>query len=177
MSIKFNNTILNYYENTNEIINIYMNQSKSKWLEIPLNQINSEYVSPFHFKIITDDILTILEYVEKVIFHLFKVDNSSAIILLQTRSKKSYRIIYPELLLTYVNEQRLISSLQQYIPIEQDIDTQLPYSGKYKCIGLYNQQVVIEEDFKTLCNLNGITFDQSLGQINFIVKKNETKMK
>ena len=58
MSIKFNNTILNYYENTNEIINIYMNQSKSKWLEIPLNQCNSEYVSPFHFKIITDDILS-----------------------------------------------------------------------------------------------------------------------
>ena len=75
MSIKFNNTILNYYDNTNEIINIYMNQSKSKWLEIPLNQCNSEYVSPFHFKIVTDDILSILEYVEKVIFHLFEVDN------------------------------------------------------------------------------------------------------
>lgn len=177
MSIKFNNTILNYNNNTNEIINIYMNQTKSKWLEIPLNQCNSEYVSPFHFKIITDDILNILEYVEKVIFHLYKINNSSAIVLLQTRSKNSYRIIYPELLLSFVNEQRLISSLQQYIPIEQDIDTQLPYSGKYKCIGLYNQQVIIEEDFKTLCSLNGIIFDRSLGQINFIVKKNETQMK
>lgn len=177
MSIKRNNEILNYKDDTNEIINIYMDQNKSDWLEIPLNQFNKDYVSPFHFKVNTDNILNILEYVENIIYYLYKVNNASAIILLQTRSKKSYRIIYPELLLSYANEQKLIQSLKQYIPVEEDTDTQLPYSGKYKCIGLYNNKVVIEEDFKTLCNLNGILFDQSLGQINYVIKKNETQMK
>lgn len=177
MSIKRNNEVLTYNNNTNEIINIYMDQNKSEWLEIPLNQQSKEYVSPFHFKIITDNIINILDYVEKVIYYLYKINNSSAIILLQSRSKKSYRIIYPELLLTYANEQKLINSLKQYIPVEEDIDTQLPNSGKYKCVGLYNNKVIIEEDFKSLCNLNGILFDQSIGQINFIIKKNETQMK
>lgn len=165
-----------YKKNTSDIINIYMNQSKSIWNEIPSNQIKDTFVSPFHYKVSTHDLLKILNIAEKYINYIFKISNSSAIILQQSKtSQKNYRIIYPELLLTYQNEKRLIETLKQFIPIDYDTDTQLPYSGKYKCIGLHDQQVIIEEDYKPLANLNGILFDQALGQINYIVKRRETE--
>lgn len=169
-----------YPADLNKLINIYINQKKSSYMEIPLNQISDTYVSPFHYQICNPDMLTQeLGIAEKIIEILFQADNVSCVILQQAgRSKHNYRIIYPEILLTYSNEEKLLNTIRQFTDkIHKDDDLVLPNNGKYKCIGIYNHNNIIEGDFLWLCSLNGINFDQSLGRITYIVTKKETPLK
>lgn len=169
-----------YPNDMNKLINIYMNQKKSSYKEIPLNQLSEQYVSPFHFQISEPIILNYeLEIAEKIIEILLQADNVSCVILQQSgKSKHNYRIIYPEILLTYQNEQKMLNTIKQFTDkIVEDTDTVLPNSGKYKCIGMYNHNNIIENDFLWLCSLNGINFDQTLGCITYRITKNETPFK
>lgn len=162
----------------NKIIEVYSNQKKSDWMEIPSN-VYKQYVSPFHMSIKCDkeSLITVLKDIDIIINYLFKLNNSSCIIMQQSR-KNVYRFIYPELFLTRHNEKILINTLQQRINnISADTDTYLPNSGKYKIVGMYNNGVITNDDVTLLTSLNGIQFSQSLGQINYTVNKQETPFK
>lgn len=194
MSVKHSDTqeIITWSEkNMVKLIEIYSNQKKSKWIEIPANQENDTNISPFHMivDISNDmldtytalkgklDIVTLLTYAHKIINAIFKVNNSSCIVLQQTIRHKQIRVIYPEIVLTYYNEQKLIATLQQYIPVYEDTDTQLPNSTKYKCVGIFNTDKLSDDDSLWLTSLNGIQFSQVLGQIHHTVYKHETELK
>lgn len=165
----------------NKIIEVYTNQKKSDWMEIPSN-VYKQYVSPFHMSVKCDkeSLITVLKDIDIIINYLFKLNNSSCIIMQQSR-KSVYRFIYPELFLTRRNEKILINTLQQRINnISADTDTYLPNSGKYKIVGMYNNGVITNDDvslLSLLTSLNGIQFSQSLGQINYTVNKQETPFK
>lgn len=195
MSLKNSrNEILSWsVENMNKIIEIYSDQKKSDWIQIPANQENENNISPFHMVInLSDDVLEyypdlkgrndlifLLKVADKVINYIFKVNNSSCIILQQSRRHKEVRIIYPELFLTYKNEHKLLVALNKYIPVYEDTDTQLPNSGKYKCVGIFNidTEEITPEDSLWLTSLNGIQFSQVLGQIHRNIYKHETEFK
>ena len=180
-------------ENMNKIIEIYSDQKKSDWIQIPANQENENNISPFHMVIdLSDDVLEyypdlkgrndlifLLKVADKVINYIFKVNNSSCIVLQQSRRHKEVRIIYPELFLTYKNEHKLLVALNKYIPVYEDTDTQLPNSGKYKCVGIFNidTEEITPEDSLWLTSLNGIQFSQVLGQIHRNIYKHETEFK
>ena len=117
-----------------------------------------------------------LKKVNKIITSLFNLNNSSCIVLQQSR-KQIYRVIYPELLLSALNELRLIVTIKQYVKVGKDKCTYLPNSGKYKTIGVYNDGQITDNDTSCLTSLNGIQFSQVLGQINYTVNKTETSMK
>ena len=164
-------------ENTEKIIDIYSNQKKSDWIEIPSNYLPNG-ISPFHFILEHDDLVQCLTIIEQIINNIFIVNNLSAIILQETRKRnKLYRVIYPELLLTYNNEQRLITTIMQYVPISVDKDTQLPNSTKYKYVGTFNNGVINDEDSLQLVSLNGIFFSAILNKINMIKFKQESTLK
>ena len=180
-------------DNMNKIIEIYSDQKKSDWIQIPENQENENNISPFHMVInLSDDVLEyypdlkgrndlifLLKVADKVINYIFKVNNSSCIVLQQSRRHKEVRIIYPELFLTYKNEHKLLVALNKYIPVYEDTDTQLPNSGKYKCVGIFNidTEEITPEDSLWLTSLNGIQFSQVLGQIHRNIYKHETEFK
>ena len=180
-------------DNMNKIIEIYSDQKKSDWIQIPANQENENNISPFHMVInLSDDALEyypdlkgrndlifLLKVADKVINYIFKVNNSSCIVLQQSRRHKEVRIIYPELFLTYNNEHKLLVTLNKYIPVYEDTDTQLPNSGKYKCVGIFNidTEEITPEDSLWLTSLNGIQFSQVLGQIHRNIYKHETEFK
>lgn len=180
-------------ENMNKIIEIYSDQKKSDWIQIPANQENENNISPFHMVInLSDDVLEyypdlkgrndlifLLKVADKAINYIFKVNNSSCIVLQQSRRHKEVRIIYPELFLTYKNEHKLLVALNKYIPVYEDTDTQLPNSGKYKCVGIFNidTEEITPEDSLWLTSLNGIQFSQVLGQIHRNIYKHETEFK
>lgn len=161
----------------NKIIEVYSNQKKSDWLELPANK-NNGFVSPFHMTIECqkDELVQTLNKVNKIITNLFNLNNSSCIVLQQPR-KQIYRVIYPELLLSALNELRLIVTIKQYIKVGKDTCTYLPNSGKYKTIGVYNDGQISDDDTSCLTSLNGIQFSQVLGQINYTINKTETTMK
>ena len=81
------------------------------------------------------------------------------------------------MLLSALNELRLIVTIKQYVKVEKDKCTYLPNSGKYKTIGVYNDGQISDDDTSCLTSLNGIQFSQVLGQINYTVNKTETSMK
>lgn len=180
-------------DNMNKIIEIYSDQKKSDWIQIPANQENENNISPFHMVInLSDDVLEyypdlkgrndlifLLKVADKAINYIFKVNNSSCIVLQQSRRHKEVRIIYPELFLTYKNEHKLLVTLNKYIPVYEDTDTQLPNSGKYKCVGIFNidTEEITPEDSLWLTSLNGIQFSQVLGQIHRNIYKHETEFK
>lgn len=179
----------------NKIIEVYTNQKKSDWMEIPSNMYK-QYVSPFHMSVNCDkeSLMTVLKDIDIIINYLFKLNNSSCIIMQQSR-KSVYRFIYPELFLLRRNEKILINTIQQYIKntadtlvsatdvsatdvsVSADTDTYLPNSGTYKIIGMYNNGVITNDDVTMLTSLNGIQFSQSLGQINYTINKQETPFK
>lgn len=161
----------------NKIIEVYSNQKKSDWMELPVNT-HKGFVSPFHMimECQKDELLDSLNKVNKIITSLFNLNNSSCIVLQQSR-KQVYRVIYPELLLSYLNEQRLIATIKKFVTVRKDNCTYLPNSGKYKTIGVYNNGVMSDDDTSCLTTLNGIQFSQVLGQINYTVNKNETTMR
>lgn len=161
----------------NKIIEVYSNQKKSDWMELPANK-HKGFVSPFHMTIECqkDELIQSLNKVNKIITSLFNLNNSSCIVLQQSR-KQIYRVIYPELLLSALNELRLIVTIKQYVKVGKDKCTYLPNSGKYKTIGVYNDGQITDDDTSCLTSLNGIQFSQVLGQINYTVNKTETSMK
>lgn len=178
-----NNTTGEYItcNDPNRIIEVYTDQKKSDWMEIPSN-VYKQYVSPFHMLIKCDkeSLLTTLKNIDNIINYLFQLNNSSCIIMQQPR-KSVYRFIYPELFLSRRNEKILINTLQQRISnISADTDTYLPNSGKYKIVGMYNNGTITNDDVSMLTlltSLNGIQFSQALGQINYTVNKHETPFK
>ena len=186
------NSITGEYITCNEpdkIIEVYTDQKKSDWLEIPSNAYK-QYVSPFHLfiKCNKESLMTTLKNIDIIINYLFKLNNSSCIIMQQPR-KSVYRFIYPELFLTRRNEKILINTLKQRINdvsadtntyVSADTDTYLPNSGKYKIVGMYNNGDISSDDatmLTMLTSLNGIQFSQALGQINYTVNKQETPFK
>lgn len=186
------NSITGEYITCNEpdkIIEVYTDQKKSDWLEIPSNAYK-QYVSPFHLfiKCNKESLMTTLKNIDIIINYLFKLNNSSCIIMQQPR-KSVYRFIYPELFLTRRNEKILINTLKQRINdvsadtntyVSADTDTYLPNSGKYKIVGMYNNGNISSDDatmLTMLTSLNGIQFSQALGQINYTVNKQETPFK
>lgn len=180
-------------DNMNKIIEIYSDQKKSDWIQIPSNQENENNISPFHMIINLNDnvlkyypslkdrndIISLLKIADKIINLILKINNSSCIVLQQSRRHKEIRIIYPEIFLTYTNECKLIATLYKYIPVYEDTDTQLPNSGKYKCVGIFNidTEEISPEDSLWLTSLNGIQFSQVLGQIHRNIYKHETEFK
>lgn len=187
-----NNTTGEYItcNDPNRIIEVYTDQKKSDWMEIPSN-VYKQYVSPFHMLIKCDkeSLITTLKNIDNIINYLFQLNNSSCIIMQQPR-KSVYRFIYPELFLSKRNEKILINTLQQRINsinvdansicISADADTYLPNSGKYKIVGMYNNGTITNDDasmLTLLTSLNGIQFSQALGQINYTVNKHETLFK
>lgn len=166
-------------ENMNRLIEIYGNQKNSEWIEIPSNH-HKGHCSPFHVLLQTniDNLIICLKKAEEIINLVFDCNNSSAIVLKPSRKNDSYRIIYPEITVSMDIEKKLINTFKSFnIPATTDNDTQLPLSGKYKCIGLFSGENIEEEDVLHLAHLNGATFSQTLGQFNILVNKVGTKVK